>query len=321
MAETPRYDHRPEVRKSYAAILKEHGASGIDRRLRPHDIVEVYLRQHDVPLDPGLGGKTQHVFHPAAAFPHPAPLLMQGELPVAVNGARHEKLRHEIDEARPAYPEGAFVPDRQDHRFKRCRVHVHLLDGTRGGPHAELYPAALECGPGRARRTQEPLVVPENDLTVRPDVHEEGYFIALRHARKRHPGDNVAADVGRNPGDRIDARVEPGHEPELTGVPRGKGRRRRCVRGQHDMPGVDAVQEVHHRRIPRDDDMRDIRDIDLCFQDNVRYEPVYRCEHHIVELREPPAFPAVHDARDDVFPVADLPVVIGRGCDDRWACR
>src|SRR5512139_1422802 len=122
MAEPAGYDNRIKVRKFSSPVLEEHRASGIHCGLCPHDIVEVYLGEHYVPLDPGFGRETEHVFHPAVSMSEPCRSLFRGKSPVPVDRLRHKEVRNKVDKSRAADPDGALPSDRQYHRLERDRV-------------------------------------------------------------------------------------------------------------------------------------------------------------------------------------------------------
>ena len=104
----------------------------------------------------------------------------------------------------------------------------------------------------------------------------------------------------------------PGIKSQALRTGRGK---RRCSRGvgrQHDVFRVYLVKKVHHCCIPGYDNMGNIFDIDLCLDNDVGYQRIYRRHHCVMELRQSPAFTAIHYPRDNVFPVAYLPVIVRR---------
>src|SRR6188508_1868297 len=74
-------------------------------------------------------------------------------------------------------------------------MYPDALDGTRRGALAAGDLRALERRPSRARSREEAITIPENDLGVRADVHDEVDLVSeVRRLRQEHSG-RVGADM------------------------------------------------------------------------------------------------------------------------------
>ena len=119
--------------------------------------------------------------------------------------------------------------DDPESRLERLAVDADALDGAGRGalPAGDL--GALERGAGRARCGEEPALVAEDDLGVRPDVDDQRHPLGLvRLLGEDHPG-RVGADVAGDARQQVDAGAGVGAQPELGG-----GRLDRPVRGQRE---------------------------------------------------------------------------------------
>ena len=85
--------------------------------------------------------------------------------------------------------------DDLDARLERLRVDADPLDRSGRGALAAADLRALEGRPGRARRGEQPVAVPEHDLGVRADVDDEADLVGeVRRLGEDHAG-RVGADV------------------------------------------------------------------------------------------------------------------------------
>ena len=106
--------------------------------------------------------------------------------------------------------------DDADPRLERLAVDADALDGAGRGalPAGDL--GTLEGGAGRARCREQPVLVAEDDLGVRADVHDQRHPLGLvRLLGEDHPG-RVRPDVAGDAGQQVHARARVGAQPELA---------------------------------------------------------------------------------------------------------
>ena len=140
------------------------------------------------------------------------------ERPVAQEDAGEKELGDDLDDAGTAdachtrpLETGLVRPrvtaDDLYTGLERLPVDPHALDCPGRGPLAAADLRPLERGPGRARRREQPLAVPEHDLGVRPDVDDQRHpILALRGLGEDHSG-RVGADVTRDARQDVRARA------------------------------------------------------------------------------------------------------------------
>ena len=118
--------------------------------------------------------------------------------------------------------------------------------------------AALERRACRCCRGDDAVLVADDDLTVRADVDQQ--------SRDRFPGDPRRDDVGDDVGTDVGTDRREQHEASFR-VDRDTGvgsaqilwlQERRGERRLADRLGVDAEQQVQHRRVAGSDDLQDL---------------------------------------------------------------
>ena len=153
----------------------------------------------------------------------------------------HARRSGRLGEPRLVRPDRA--PDHPEPWLERGRVDADPFDRARRGALAAADLGALECRPRRARRGEKPIPVAEDDLGIRPDVHDEvdRVGVGLRLLGQDHPR-RVRADVTGDARQDIDPRPWIGGQSQLTRADAdgavGRQRERRRAEGH----GVDPEE-------------------------------------------------------------------------------
>ena len=182
-------------------------------------------------------------------------LLLADEPARGVQQAQPDQSGHRVHQAGAAQALRFGVADHLEAQF--VRGHGDDLDGAVGGPHPALDRGALERGPGRGGRGQQPVPVAQDDLAVGADVDEQAHPGVPVHPAGQQPGRDVAADVGAERGEhhRAAPRVHGARQAQVGREHLGK------QPGGHDEGrhaerfGVDAEHQVGHGGVARHRDL------------------------------------------------------------------
>ena len=115
----------------------------------------------------------------------------------------------------PGAAQAAAVDVADDVELHFVGGHRHDLDGPVRGPHAAADRRALEGRARRCRGREQPLAVPEHDLAVRADVHEQPDARVAVHARREQAGHDVAAHICAEGGEHDGAGPRVDADPDL----------------------------------------------------------------------------------------------------------
>ncbi len=139
--------------------------------------------------------------------------------------------------------------------------------------------APSKAGPVGTRCREQPVLVAEDDLGVRADVHDERHPLGLvRLLGEDHPG-RVRPDMAGDARQQVDPRAGMGAQPELRGggLHRAVGRQRE--RRAAERRRVDAEDEVMHDRVADDRQLEDLRPLDPGPHRERGDQPVQRLAH------------------------------------------
>ena len=164
--------------------------------------------------------------------------------------------------ANPGVVRPGIDADDPEPRLERLAVDAHALDGARRGalPGADL--GALERRARGRARGEQPALVAEHDLGVRPDVDDERHRLGLvRLLREDHAG-RVRPDVAGDARQHVDPRARMGADAEFRGGQLDRGVGRQGERRGTQRRRVDAEQEVMHDRVADDRELEDLGPLD-----------------------------------------------------------
>ena len=147
-------------------------------------------------------------------------------------------------------------------RLERLRVDPDPLDGSGCGALAAADLRSLEGGPGRARGGDQPLAVPEDDLGVRADVHDEADLVGEMRRLGEDHSRRVGTDVPGDAGQDVRARPRVDGQPELGCVEAEPRVERERERSAAELGRVDAEEQVVHDGIPHEGDLEHVRPLD-----------------------------------------------------------
>ena len=199
-------------------------------------------------------------------------------------------------------------------RLERRRVDAHALDRAGRGALAAGDLRALEGGARRARAGEQALAVAEHDFRIRADVDEERDLVALVGPLGEDHAGAVGADVARDAGQDVDARVGVHGDPE-----RGRRQRQRLVdrereRRAAELDRIDAEHEVMHDRVADERKLEDVGRLDPGLAREFGGERRERIADRLGHLhRAARIHHRVGDAAHQVLAEADLRVHHARG--------
>ena len=207
----------------------------------------------------------------------------------------------------PQMPSGRGVADHAEHDL--VVLDAHGLDRAVGGAHAAADLRRLEGRPGGRGRGEQPLGVAERDLAVRADVDEQPQPLVARHARGQQARDDVAADVGAERREDVRVRARVHGDAEVGRAHERVARRGHDERRHADRLGIDAEQQLRHRRVAGERDLVDLLGRDLALLQHLADEVGERALRELLQLRQ---HGRIHhrrrDAADHVGAVGLLPV-------------
>ena len=174
------------------------------------------------------------------------------------------------------------------------------------------HSGSLEGRPSRAGTRNQPGAVPQHDLTVRPDVDEQGQIASAAHIGADHAGRDISADVGGDTRQAVHRTLRVDPQPNLTG---GEGSQ--LVDGRDeghpaDRRRGDTGEQVDHRAIPGHDCLVDLLGSDRPLARRLLHQPVERINHQMLQFLQAISLGSIDDARDHVLATGDLTVVVGR---------
>src|SRR4030042_3452583 len=113
---------------------------------------------------------------------------VSSEFPILVNHPCFQKLRHRVNQTRPADADGLRPSNGKDHRFISSRVDADLLNGSPVRPHSQFYPCSFKGRAGRAGDAGQPILISEDDLSIGADIHIKGEGLPLKNPGTQDPG-------------------------------------------------------------------------------------------------------------------------------------
>ena len=156
---------------------------------------------------------------------------------------------------------------------------VDFLDRALEPRHATGDRSAFERRTGRARRRKDPLLVAEDQLRVRPDVHDGHEAVFVGQADRQHARRRIGPDVSADDREAVDAGLGMDREQAAPSRLGQAGRRSssrlhvdlgdRAVGALSNRVHVLAKEDVAHRGIAHDDDLVDRPRIDRKLLDRV----------------------------------------------------
>ena len=135
---------------------------------------------------------------------------------------------------------------------------AHGLDRAVGGAHAAADLRGLEGRPGGRGGREQALDVAERDLAVRADVDEQPQPLVARHAGGQQARDDVAADVRAERREDVRVRARVHGDAEVGRAHERVARRGHDERRHADRLGIDAEQQLRHRRVAGERDLVDL---------------------------------------------------------------
>ena len=197
--------------------------------------------------------------------------LVVGEEPTRrIDDADAYELGHRVDEAGSAEPDRCDIADDADPHA--TVVDGDRLDRSRCGAHAVADGRGLEGGPGWCSRGHEALAVADHDLAVGADVDEQAQSLVTVHPGRQGARDDVAADVGAEGGEDDRTRMRVQCHTEVDGLEAGVVAAGQDERRDAERLGVDAEEELHHRRVAGDGDLVDVGRGDRCLVADLRHQ-------------------------------------------------
>ncbi len=175
------------------------------------------------------------------------------ELSILIQGPRFQKLGNRINQPGSTDSLGLGTTYRYQHRFIRGRIDPHLFNGPTRRTHSKLDAPTFK---GRTRGTggaHQPVLVPKDDLTVGPNVHEEGEILPLENSRSQHTRDDVPPDVAGHHGEDIDMNVFVQLNSRIDGTHGWQKVGRWNIRVFSQVFGIQSQKELRHSSIARDD--------------------------------------------------------------------
>ena len=133
-------------------------------------------------------------------------------------------------------------------------------------PGAARWPALIwapsKAGPVGDDAASSRSLLPEHDLGVRADVHDEGQVVGeVRLLGEDHPG-RVRADVPGDAGQDVDPGARMGPQPELRGRQLQGGVDGQRERRRAQWRRVDAQDQVVHDRVADEGELEDLDALD-----------------------------------------------------------
>ena len=207
-------------------------------------------------------------------------------------------------------------------RLEGLAVDAHAFDrsGRRALAAADLR--ALECGTRRAGAGDQPPAVAEHDFGVGADVHQQRHLLGEIRALGEHHARGVRADVTRDAGQHVDARVAVQFEVDDI-----RPQRERMIGGQRERRAaefhrIDAEQQVMHDGIADQRRLEDVLVRNARLARHVGREPAQRLAHRRGHQRGAARIHhRIGDAAHQILAEADLRIHDARRGDDLAAAQ
>ena len=151
--------------------------------------------------------------------------------------------------------------------------------------------------------------MPQGDLAVGADVHEQAQFASARHGGRQETRHDVAPDVGADGGEQVDPPLRVDGDPDLARLEVDSVRGGRGERCHGDGLRVDPHQEVDHGQVAGHRDLVEPGGGHPGLGGHPLDDPVDGEGGEVLQLLEPLLLPhGVGDARQDVAAVDRLGV-------------
>ncbi len=333
----------------HAQPLHHQPRAGIERGLAELNRAHVVAGDDDRPAGAGLLRPGQHIFGFGALPAQPGRLNLRRKTTIRRQHARHEQLGHRLDDSRAAdagrqdrpvaqerlafalpalgrglgrrFPRGgrSVVPGRAplvaaDHLevdLQRLGVHPDALDGAGRGAHPMPDLRTLERRAGRAGGRAEPLAVPQEQLAVRPHIHDQPDFVGrgLIGPLGQHHRDVVRADVPGLDRQHVRLRAHRQAQPQLPRLDVHGIAHRRAEGRLPQLLRRDVEQDVVHHAVAHQHDVGDRIRRGVGVGRGLDGQLVQCVDHRAVERRQA-VLPVVRvaDTAHQVFAVSHLRV-------------
>ena len=174
---------------------------------------------------------------------------------VAADPAAQIALRQQIDDPGAADPLRSRAADRLIMQAV-FRIDPHAAHRARLRPHSGPADRALQRRPGGSGPRKQVFPAPERQLSVRSDVEENRGAVSGVQICQQEAGRDIAAQiVGHR---RHTENIAVKRQSQLTCGMHARIEKDRRIGALEDLPRFAAEQQMHHRRVSRSAQRRDL---------------------------------------------------------------
>src|SRR3990172_6304601 len=142
-------------------------------------------------------------------------------------------------------------------------VDADLFDRSAGRPHPEFDACSLESRARRARSAGEPILIPQNNFSICPDVYIKGQGLSLENTGTQNSCNDIAPYVTGNRWKDVDMNVTPDVDPQMDRSDRRDELCSRDVWLLADILRIQTQKEMSHGCIAGNHQVGDERPVDL----------------------------------------------------------